>query len=171
MPRRTSADRGDDVDRIDLEARVPERVRTVLDYITTRYLVHEDLRNIDFEAAAAESGQAIESEKREAMKREKARAGELAGPFQDGLIRAYRAQTAGQREIALDDRDPTENAIADALIHALVRTDLAASTSEETEPYHYVYRITVDWVRLFAVAGAAGVDLDATLATLVNAQP
>jgi hypothetical protein len=153
------------------EARVPERVRSVLDYITTRYLVHEDLRHIDFDAAAAESGQAIESDKREAIKREKARADELAGPFQDGLIRAYRAQQAGEREIALDDRDPTENAIADALIHALVRIDLAASTSEETEPFHYVYRITVDWVRLIAVAGRAGVDLDATLSTLINSQP
>jgi hypothetical protein len=171
MPRRTSADRGDGVDRIDLEARVPERVRSVLDYITTRYIVHEDLRNIDFEAAAAESGQAIESDKREAIKREKARADELAGPFQDGLVRAYRARLAGLREIALDDRDPAENAIADALIHALVRTDLAASTSEETVPYHYVYRIAVDWPRLDNVAGAAGVDLDAALTHLVSDHP
>jgi hypothetical protein len=153
---------------IDREASVAERVRTVLDYITSRYLVREDLRSIDFDAASSESGEAIDADKREAIKREKARADDLADPFREGLILAYRARQAGEREIALDDRDPNENAIADALIFALVRTDLAASISEETEQYHYVYRIAVDWDRLFEIATAAGVDLDATLTQLTS---
>lgn len=147
---------------------MPERLRKVLDHITARYIVHEDLRNIDFEAASSETGDAIESDKREAIKREKARADDLADPFRAGLLLAYRARQAGQREIALDDRNPAENAMADALIHALVRTDLAASTSEETDPYHYVYRIAVDWERLDQVALEAGVDLDETLGELAT---
>ena len=145
---------------------MPERLRKVLNHITARYLVHEDLRSIDFEAASSETGDAIESDKREAIKREQARADGLADAFRAGLLLAYRSRQAGQREIALDDRDPDEDAIADALIHALVRTDLAASTSEETDPYHYVYRIAIDWERLDEVAQEAGVDLDETLGEL-----
>ena len=147
---------------------MPERLRKVLDYITVRYLVRDDLRGIDFEAEASESGADIESDKREAIKREKERADELAGPFRDGLALAYRARQAGQREIALDDRDPAANAIADALIHTLVRTDLATSTTEETGSLHYVYRIAVDWDRLDRVARAAGVDLDEALGQIAK---
>jgi hypothetical protein len=147
---------------------VPERLRKVLDHITAQYLVRDELRIIDYDAGSSESGEAIESDKREAAKREMARADELADPFRNGLLRAYRAHLAGQREIALDDRDPAENAMADALIFALVRTELAASTSEETEQYHYVYRIAVDWEQLGDVAQAVGVDLDETLSHLAS---
>jgi hypothetical protein len=140
----------------------------VLEYITTRYLAHEDLRSIDFDAASSEPGDAIESDKREAVKRERARADELADPFRAGLLLAFRARQTGQREVVLDDRDPAENAMADALIYALVRTDLAASTSEETDPYHYVYRIVIDWERLDDVAQEAGVDLEETLGELAT---
>ena len=145
-----------------------ERLRTVLDFITVQYLVRDDLRGIDFDAESSESGEAIESEKREAIKRERERSAEIADAFRDGLALAYRARQAGQREIALDDRDPNEDAIADALIHALVRTDLAASTTEETTPLHYVYRIAVDWDRLGKVARKAGVDLDEALGQVVT---
>jgi hypothetical protein len=147
---------------------VPERLRKVLNHITARYLVHEDLRSIDFEAASSEPGDSIASDKREAVKREQARADDLADPFRNGLLLAFRARQAGQREIALDDRHPDEDVMADALIHALVRTDLAASTSEETDPYHYVYRIAVDWERLDEVAQEAGVDLAETLGELAT---
>ena len=147
---------------------MPERMHKVLDYIMARYLVHEDLRSIDFEAASSEPGDAIESDKREAVKRERARADELADPFRDGLLLAFRARQTGQQEVALDDRDPAENAMADALIYALVRTDLAASTSEETDPYHYVYRIAIDWEQLDNVAKEAGVDLEETLGELAT---
>lgn len=140
-----------------------DRLRTVLDFITVQYLVRDDLRGIDFDAEPSETGDAIESDKREAIKRENERTGEIIDAFRDGLALAYRAHQAGQREIALDDRDPAEDAMADALIHALVRTDLAASTTEETAPRHYVYRIAVDWERLGTVARAAGVDFDETM--------
>jgi hypothetical protein len=56
---------------------VPERLRKVLDHITTQYLVRDDLRSIDFEAEPSESGADIESDKREAIKREKERADEI----------------------------------------------------------------------------------------------
>ena len=147
---------------------MPERLRKVLDFITVQYLVRDDLRSIDFDAEPSESGADIESDKREAVKREKDRADEIAGPFRDGLALAYRARQAGQREIALDDRDPAANAMADALIHALVRTDLATSTTEETGSMHYVYRVAVDWDRLAKVARAAGVDLDDALSQIAT---
>ena len=53
--------------------------------------------------------------------------------------------------------------MAEALIHTLVRTNLATSHSEETDENHYIYRLAIDWDALRAVAGAAGVDLDKAL--------
>ena len=74
------------------------------------------------------------------------------------------ARASGKHEIRLDDRDPEQNAIADALIAYLVRFDLAESRSEETEPGHYDYFISVDWDPLYRVAESAGIDLPAALA-------
>ena len=67
-------------------------------------------------------------------------------------------------EIRLDDRDTEQNAIADALIAYLVRWDLAESRSEETEPGHYDYFISVNWDALYQLAESAGIDLPAALA-------
>jgi hypothetical protein len=93
-----------------------------------------------------------------------ARADELADAFNQGLLAAYRANQAGDNELVLDDRDPEENRMADALIGFLVSFELATSRSEETDPMHYQYTITVDWDRLRAVAHNAGVDLNRALA-------
>jgi hypothetical protein len=54
--------------------------------------------------------------------------------------------------------------MADAMIGFLVSFELAASRSEETEPMHYRYTVTVDWDRLRQVAADVGVDLDRALA-------
>jgi hypothetical protein len=45
-----------------------------------------------------------------------------------------------------------------------VRFDFAESRSEETEPGHYNYFISVNWDPLYQVAESAGIDLPAALA-------
>ncbi len=143
---------------------MPEQVRRLLDYIVSSYVVVDEQKDIDLNAPASESGAEIATEKTDVAERERARAGALAEPFRLGLLAAYRMRQAGQRELPLDDRVPDENAMADALIRFLVSFGLAESRTEETEPMHYVYHVSVDWDRLGAVAGRAGIDLDAVLA-------
>lgn len=139
-------------------------VRELLRYITLQYAVEDEQKDVDLNANAAETGDDIESEKQDVAQREIDRADQLAEPFTQGLVAAYRAHRSGAAEIALDDRDPNENEMADALIGFLVSYGLASSRSEETEPMHYRYFIAVDWDRLRSVADAAGVDVDRALA-------
>ena len=145
---------------------MPDRIRRLLDYIVAQYVVRDEQKDIDLNAPPTESGAEIESEKRDAAERGADRAGELADAFRQGLVLAYRARAAGQAEFALDDREPDEDRMADALIRFLVSFDLAASRTEETEPLHYVYHVAVDWQRLGAVAQEAGVDLETALRQL-----
>lgn len=135
----------------------------VLDHIVRQYLVREEVRTIDLDASAAEPGDLLEAEKREAAEREAARARELREPFAAGLRRAFAGLASGQAALALDDRDPEQDQIATALVHSLVRTNLATSHADETSENHYVYHLTVDWDALRAVAADAGVDLDEAL--------
>ena len=143
---------------------MPERVRALLDYIVTTYVVVDEQKDIDLNAPASESGSDLASEKSEAAERERTRASELYEPFRLGLLAAYRMRRAGERELPLDDRVPDENAMADALIRFLVSFDLAESRTEETEPMHYVYNVRVDWEKLDDIARRLGIDLDASLA-------
>jgi len=133
--------------------------RKLLDYIVRHFVLHDELVSIDLDASASDAGDAIEMDKREAVQRELTRADDLAAAFADGLVRANRARSRGQEEIELDDRDPVHNQVADAMIQFLVSHQLAASRSEPTTKYHYVYHIAVDWDRLREVADEAGVDL------------
>ena len=142
---------------------MPDRIRKVLNHIVDHYVVRDEMKNIDLDAPSSESGAEIESDKREAARRQVDIAGDLADAFRDGLVLAYRERTAGRAELALDDRKPNEDRMADALIRFLVSYDLASSRSEETEPLHYVYHVAVDWDRLADVARAADVDLDHAL--------
>jgi hypothetical protein len=138
---------------------VADDLRKLLDYIVRTYVVHDELVGIDLEASASDRGDAIETDKRRAIRRETERADALAGAFGRGLARA-RTRSG---ELVLDDRDPEQNQEADALIGFLVSHDLASSRAEETEPRHYRYYVAVDWDRLAAAASAAGIDLDQTL--------
>ena len=140
-----------------------DEVRRLLDQIVNRYVVRDEQRAIDLDAAASEAGADIESDKREAVRRETDRADALADAFHDGLIAAYTADRRGE-PLVLDDRDPEQNRRADALIQFLVSYELATSHTETTEPMHYTYAITVDWARLNAFAADAGIDLAAALA-------
>ncbi len=138
---------------------MPDRIRQLLDYIVAQYVVRDEQKDIDLNATPTEPGDVIESDKQEAARRELDRARELSDAFHQALTFAYQSQAAGRPEIALDDRQPDEDQMADALIRFLVSYDLAASRTEETEPLHYVYFVTVDWDRLGDVARAANVDL------------
>ncbi len=129
-------------------------IRKLLDYIVRTYVVRDELVSIDLEATASDRADAIAADKRKAAERELDRADELSGPFVRGL------SLASDGLVVLDDRNPDENLMADALIRFLVPYDLATSRTVETEPNHYRYRILIKGDRLNAVAKAAGIDLE-----------
>ena len=147
---------------------MPDEVQRVLDAIVQRWVIANEERAVELDASAADTGSAIERDKQEAVRREMQRAHDLASAFRSGLVRAWRRARMGGTEVVLDDRDPEENRIADALIHFLVSFDLASSRSMETEENHYVYTIAVDWPRLTAVGREAGVDLERALNRLAG---
>lgn len=131
-------------------------LRKLLNHIVRQYVVHDEQVGIDLNATASDEGADIESDKRRAARREIERADQLADAFSRGLARAR----AASGQLVLDDRNPEENEEADALISFLVSHDLASSHSEETEPRHYRYFLTINWANLHAAAGSAGIDLD-----------
>jgi len=147
---------------------VADEVRRLLDTIVQRWVVDNELRAVELDASAAESGQEIETDQQEAVRREVSRAGDLAPAFRDGLMRAWRQAKSGGKELTLDDRDPEENRIADALVRFLVSYDLASSRSTETDANHYIYAVAIDWFRLGDVARDAGIDLEHVLDRLVE---
>ncbi len=140
-----------------------DEVRKLLDYIVNHYVVRDEVRTIDLDAPPREPADVIEADKRDVVRREQDRADALAGPFARGLARAHQRASIGGHEVALDDRKPEENRMADALIRFLVSHDLASSRTEETEPRQYTYYLQIDWERLAEVARAADVDLDRAL--------
>lgn len=136
----------------------------LLEFIVREYAITDGQKDIDLNASVDEPAAVIEADKRAIVTDEGERARGLLPAFRTGLILAFEAQNVGSREIRLDDRDAEQNAIADALISYLVRFDLAESRSEETEPGHYDYFISVNWDPLYRVAESAGVDLPAAFA-------
>jgi hypothetical protein len=135
-------------------------LRDLLIYIVDRFANTDIARRIDLDANAEISGDDIAADKAAATDREHERAGEQADAFAEGLTRAWQRARNGGATIALDDRDPDQNAMASALIDYLVRFDLATSDSRDVGDHHYVYDIAVDWDRLREVAAANGQHLD-----------
>lgn len=127
-------------------------------------VIPDALKDVDLNAPADESADAIEASKSHVAEQAEEREKMLAPSFETGLILAFEAQGTGHPEIKLDDRIPEENAIADALIVYLVGFDMAESRSVETEPGHYEYFIAVNWDRLYSFAANAGIDVPAALA-------
>jgi hypothetical protein len=136
----------------------------LLEWIVRDLVIPDAQKDVDLNASAEESAEAIDSEKARIVSGAAERARSLAPAFGAGLLLAFEAQAIGKHEIRLDDRDPQQNAIADALIAYLVGFDLAESRSEETEPGHYDYYIEVKWDALYRTAAGAGIDLPAALA-------
>lgn len=81
------------------------------------------------------------------------RARDLAPDLEAGL---RLARAAGDRELALDSRDPAQDRLADALISILVASDLASARTEELGGEQYVYYVTIDWPALDAFAARIG---------------
>ena len=136
----------------------------LLEHLVERDLGQQDQKAVQLVAGPREPGETITLDQQLALGRERQRATELGPAFAAGLRRAYAAHLAGQSQVALDDRQQDENAMADALVQFLVRSQLASSHAEQTEPNHYVYEIAIAWDQLAQVAAASGINLDAELA-------
>ena len=136
----------------------------LLDAIVRDLVIVDAQKDVDLNSAPDVDGSAIEAQKAEIITSSEARAAQLGSAFRDGIVLAYEAQGTGHPEISLDDRQAEQNAIADALITYLVRYDLGESRSEETDPGHYIYFVTVTWGALYQLAEANGIDLPAALA-------
>jgi hypothetical protein len=144
--------------------RVADPYAELLEAIVRDHVITDAQKDVDLNAPADEDAAVIEAEKRHIVTEAAERARTLLPSFRQGLILAFEAQGICKTEIRLDDRDPVQNAIADALIMYLVRFDLAESRSEETEPGHYDYFISVNWDSLYQFADTVGIDLPAALA-------
>ena len=138
-------------------------VQKLLQHIVHTYIARQEAIDVERDASAAEPGEEIAADKRRIFKEEEQRADELTDPFRHGLRRADAARRAGGNAISLDDRKSDENAQADALIHFLVRSQLATSTSRETDEHHYIYTIAIDWDALDRVAQEAKASMNAVL--------
>ena len=141
------------------EGRVADDVEKLLRFIARRYVAREEVLEIERDASAADEGQDIVADQRRAIQSEEQKASEMADAFREGLRRAESARRAGGNAISLDDRKPEDDRIADALIHFLVRTDIAASTTRETDQHRYIYTIAVDWDALDRVSHDAKVNI------------
>ena len=140
---------------------VADDLRQVLDYIVRHFVVDDAVRAIDRDAPATAPD--LEQDKHQAALREVERADSLSAAFEKGVVKAWQRYAIGGAELALDDRKPDENRMADALIRFLVSYDLASSRSIETGDRTYTYVVTIDWPKLRDVAMAAGVNLDRAL--------
>jgi hypothetical protein len=144
--------------------RVADPFSDLLEVIVRDYVITDAQKDIDLNATVGEPAAVIEADKRQIEIDATNRAKELYQAFRTGLVLAFEAQGVGSPEIRLDDRDAEQNAIADALIAYLVGFEFAESRSEETEPGHYDYFISVNWAPLYQVAESAGIDLPAAFA-------
>ena len=146
------------------EPALADAFSALLDAIVRNLVIVDAQKDVDLNSAPDVDGGAIEARKSEIVASAEARAADLEVAFRDGLVLAYEAQNMGHPEISLDDRQAEQNAIADALITYLVSFDLGESRSEETDPGHYLYFISVTWGDLYQFAEANGIDLPAALA-------
>jgi hypothetical protein len=140
---------------------VADDLDRLLRYIVEHYTGRARAKEVERDAAAEEPETTVVESERRAFAAEERRAADLAGPFAQGLRRALAVRRAGGNAVSLDDRNPDENRMADALIHFLVGADLATSTTREAQPMHYIYTVAIDWAKLGEVARAANVNLDA----------
>ncbi len=139
---------------------VSREIRQFLSAIVSRHAAADEQRSIDMDAGAQVAGADLEAGKMAAVTREREAADTHAKAFSRGLQLAWDRKGRGGAELTLDDRKPDENAMADALIHFLVRFDLASSHSREVGDQHYAYVIAVDWDHIGELARANGQRLE-----------
>ena len=73
-------------------------LRALLNYIVVHYVVPDEQRAIELDAAPSDGGAMIEDDKRGASRREAERADEFATPFADGLVIAHHRATSRTEE-------------------------------------------------------------------------
>jgi hypothetical protein len=144
---------------------VASDISKLLQHIARHYTGPEEAKDVERDAPT-HSGVDLEDDRRKAMQGEQQRASELDQAFRDGLARAASAVRAGGNAVVLDDRNPEDNRIADAMVHFLVGPGIATTRTRETGPLHYTYTIWIDWDRLDEIAREANVKLDEALRQL-----
>jgi hypothetical protein len=131
-------------------------IRKLLDYIISHRVAPEEERQADLDATSRVPQERIEEISAEVVDQEKEAAARLLPTFAAGLRAAAATRPA---PLALDDRDPVQNATADALIRFLVKPSLATVETDEAGAGHYTYRISLDWAGLERMAQEAQVNL------------
>ena len=131
-------------------------IRKLVDYIISHRVAPDEEKIADLDATSRVPQERIEEISAEVVDQEKEAAARLLPNFAAGL----RAAAVNRNTpLLLDDRDPTQNGIADALIRFLVKPNLAAVETEEVGDGHYTYRVTLDWAALENMAKGAGLNL------------
>jgi hypothetical protein len=135
-------------------------VRKLLDYIISHRVAPEEEKIADLDATSRVPQERIEEISAEVVEQEKEAAARLLPNFAAGLRAA-----AAHRDspLPLDDRDPAQNGIADALIRFLVKPGLATVETTEVGEGHYTYQVTLDWAALERLAQGAGLNLSEAL--------
>jgi hypothetical protein len=141
---------------------VADDLNKLLRHIARNYTGPQEIKEVERDDPNI-SAEHLAHERDRALRAEVKRADTLADAFRSGLSRSHQARLAGGDAISLDDRDPEQNRIADALVHFLVGPGMATSRTRESDPQHYIYTIWIDWPKLRRVAREAEIDLNATV--------
>jgi hypothetical protein len=141
---------------------VADDISKLLRHIARHYTGPEEAKEVELESPGLPASD-LDQERLRALRAEEQRAADLADAFRAGLAQSHKAGLAGGDAISLDDRDPEQNRIADALVHFLVGTGMATSRTRESAPQHYIYTIWIDWPKLRKVAKEARIDLNASI--------
>jgi hypothetical protein len=136
---------------------------TLLNFIIHNRLATMEEKQSEFASRAIDPGEQVAEMTSHNVQTEEEAAGRLV-PGCGGGLRAAGAQRAQGGALVLDDADPQQNAMADALIRFLVKPLLATVDTEEVAAGHFRYHVTPDWAGLERTATLAGVDLNAALA-------
>ncbi len=141
---------------------VADDLDKLLRHIARNYTGPQEAREVERDDPNIPA-EALKQERQRLLRTEERRAHELADAFRAGISQSHLASRAGGDAISLDDRDPEQNRIADALVHFLVGPGIATSRTRATGPQHYIYTIWIDWPQLRNVAREAGIDLNASI--------
>lgn len=135
-------------------------IRKLLDYVLAHRVAPIEAKITDMESSPLVPEGRIEEINETTAEQERDAAARLLPAFAAGLRAAAAHRGA---PLALDDHNPAQNGIADALIRFLVKPNLATVETEEVAPEHYTYRVTIDWTALEQAAQAADVNLQEAL--------
>lgn len=138
--------------------------RKLLDFIITNPIATLEEKKAEFSSHAVDRDDQSATMAGHEVQTETDAAVRLFPAFYAGLRHAGAAGGPQAGALVLDDADPQQNAMAEALIRFLVKPHLATVETEELGETHYRYHITLDWPGLQRTATLAGVPLDAALA-------